>query len=76
MNNEQEKLLDTLIKRITSVGFIPKSEVRILINEILKAKDKEFIEILNGLEMELNKYKCAKHKKLNNKIKQIKQKYD
>ena len=75
--------IDNLIRDITKAGFMPKSEAHRRIEELLKAKDKEFIEILDGLEMKTRTgmkdniqyrlgYNLAVHL-LNNKIKQIKQ---
>lgn len=49
MNKEQEKLLGTLIRDITKVGSVPKSDVRRRINEIRKQDKKNFIKRLEGI---------------------------
>ena len=50
MNKEQEKMLGTLIRDITKVGSVPKSEARRRIEALLKDKDKAFIEWTKRLD--------------------------
>ena len=47
LNKEQEKLLGTLIRDITKVGSMSKSEARRRIEEILKAQRQELFSEIN-----------------------------
>lgn len=61
----KEENLDTLIRDITKVGSIPKSEVKRRLKDIIKAEHRD---IIGEIDNDLKKYQCGRHIKLHKKL--------